>query len=222
MRLNLEKAKDTLANATSSATNHPQRILPAPVANMRRSADDYDIDDDDVADEEAETAVTDKKHQEEPFLSRPEIRIPCPDHLKSLLVDDWENITKNLLLVSLPAKIPANALLDEYYDDEKVKRREGSAESDVLDEVVAGLKEYFAKCLGRILLYRFEREQYAELRKNWEAAVGNEWENKGAGDCYGAEHLTRLIGKRSCYPALSSLTWTCTSLYLQTMYYGSF
>ena len=95
----------------------------------------------------------------------------------------------------MPSKHPANQVLDDYYDEEKLKRRDGSAESDVLDEVIAGLKEYFGKCLSRILLYRFEREQYAEKRRLWEQATTEEWEGKGPGDVYGAEHLTRLIGK---------------------------
>lgn len=133
--------------------------------------------------------------QEENFLSRPQIRIPCPDNLKSLLVDDWENVTKNLLLVPLPSKTPVNLILDTYFDEEKGKRRLGSAEADLLEEVVAGTKEYFDRCLGRILLYRFEREQFFDVRSLWEGAAGGEWEGKGAGDVYGAEHLARLFGK---------------------------
>ncbi|MCJ1381537.1 Esa1p-associated factor [Xylographa soralifera] len=131
--------------------------------------------------------------QEESFHSRPHIRIPCPDNLKSLLVDDWENVTKNLLLVPLPSKTPVTLILDTYFDEEKGKRRLGSAEADLLEEVVAGVKEYFDKCLGRILLYRFEREQFFEVRGLWEGAVGGEWEGKGPGDVYGAEHLARLF-----------------------------
>ncbi|MCJ1476500.1 Esa1p-associated factor [Lambiella insularis] len=131
--------------------------------------------------------------QEESFHSRPHIRIPCPDNLKSLLVDDWENVTKNLLLVPLPSKTPVNLILDTYFDEEKGKRRLGSAEADLLEEVVAGVKEYFDKCLGRILLYRFEREQFYDVRSLWEGAVGGEWEGKGPGDVYGAEHLARLF-----------------------------
>ena len=133
--------------------------------------------------------------QEDSFYARPHIRIPCPDNLKSLLVDDWENVTKNLLLVKLPSKTPVNLVLDTYFEEEKGKRRLGSSEADLLEEVVAGVKEYFDKCLGRILLYRFEREQFFELRKLWEGAVGGEWEGKGPGDVYGAEHLARLFGK---------------------------
>lgn len=132
--------------------------------------------------------------QEEAFHSRSSVRIPVPDHLKSILVDDWENVTKNLSLVPLPSKTPVNQILTNYFDEEKGKRRLGSAEADLLEEVVAGVKEYFGKCLGRILLYRFEREQFFEVRQLWESGVA-EWEGKGPGDVYGAEHLCRLFGK---------------------------
>ncbi|SLM33405.1 histone acetylase complex subunit [Lasallia pustulata] len=130
--------------------------------------------------------------KEESFLQRPAVRIVIPDHLKAILVDDWENVTKNLSLVPLPSKHPVNEILDAYWDEEKGKRRYGSAEADLLEEVVAGVREYFEKCLGRILLYRFEREQFFEVRQLWEAGTG-EWEGKGAGDVYGAEHLCRLF-----------------------------
>jgi len=71
-----------------------------------------------------------------------------------MLVDDWENVTKNLQLVPLPAAKPVNVILSDYLTFEKPGRTPGSAHADILDEVVAGLKEYFDKCLGRILLYR--------------------------------------------------------------------
>ncbi|KAI9804812.1 MAG: hypothetical protein M1825_001180 [Sarcosagium campestre] len=137
----------------------------------------------------------------------PRILLPLPPHLKSLLVDDWESITKNLQLVPLPSPHPVNSILSEYLAQEMPKRRAGSADADVLEEVVHGLREYFDKCLGRLLLYRFEREQFAEVRNTWEPnnrddGVGtaddtnNTNDNKtpkGPGDVYGAEHLTRLF-----------------------------
>lgn len=132
--------------------------------------------------------------QEEAFHSRPSVRIVVPDHLKSILVDDWENVTKNLSLVPLPSPHPVNEILTTYFDEEKGKRHLGSADADLLEEVVVGVKEYFEKCLGRILLYRFEREQYFEMRQRLESGA-KEWEGKGAGDVYGAEHLCRLFGK---------------------------
>ncbi|KAL8661733.1 MAG: hypothetical protein Q9168_008356, partial [Polycauliona sp. 1 TL-2023] len=68
------------------------------------------------------------------------IKIPVPDFIKSLLVDDWEEVTKNLALIPLPAPKPANLIIDEYFTQEQEKREEGTAEMDLLEEVRAGLK----------------------------------------------------------------------------------
>ena len=116
-----------------------------------------------------------------------------PDNLKSLLVDDWENVTKNQQVVALPAKSPVNQILDDYVNEEKPKRT-SSADTDVLEEVVMGVREYFDKALDKVLLYRFEREQHRALRKKWEAGSGD-YADKGPLDIYGAEHLTRLFGR---------------------------
>jgi hypothetical protein len=109
--------------------------------------------------------------QEETFHLRPSIRITIPDHLKTLLVDDWENVTKSLLLVPLPSKAPANFIIDSYYDEEKTSRRLGSADLDVLEEFCAGMKVYFEKSVGKILLYRFERGQLAEVRRSTHPSI---------------------------------------------------
>ena len=132
--------------------------------------------------------------QEESFHQRPAVHINIPDNLKGLLVDDWEEVTKSMRLVPLPAEHSVNEILDTYFDEEKSKRRFGSADADLLEEVVAGLKEYFEKTLGKLLLYRFERQQYLDARQQWEAGIGD-YEGKTAGDVYGAEHLARLFGK---------------------------
>jgi hypothetical protein len=116
-------------------------------------------------------------------------------------VDDWESVTKNLTLVPLPSPHPVNEILTLYFDEEKTKRVPGSAEADLLEEVIVGMKDYFEKCLGRILLYRFERQQYYDARDLWVEGKGEEWEGKkNAGDVYGAEHFCRLLGKfkKSC------------------------
>ena len=101
--------------------------------------------------------------QEETFMTRPSVRIVVPDHLKNLLVDDWENVTKSMLVVPMPSKAPVNFIIDSYFDEEKGKRRLGSAEADVLEEFVAGMKVYFDKAIGKTLLYKFERPQWAEV-----------------------------------------------------------
>lgn len=65
----------------------------------------------------------------------------------------------------------------------------------VLPTIVSGLKVYFDKALGSNLLYRFERPQYAEMRKRYVTGptvqVNQEREMSAI---YGAEHLLRMIG----------------------------
>jgi mortality factor 4-like protein 1 len=60
---------------------------------------------------------------------------------------------------------------------------------------VSGLKVYFDKALGSNLLYRFERPQYADMRKRYVTGptvqVNQEREMSAI---YGAEHLLRMIG----------------------------
>jgi len=129
--------------------------------------------------------------QEDAFHAKPMINIVVPDHLQALLVDDWENITKNNQLVPLPHKRSVRNILDAYIDYESPARPPGTASHDILLEVIAGFQEYFQKALGRILLYRFERHQYLEVRKLWEKSDDEQY--KSPADVYGAEHLARLI-----------------------------
>ncbi|KAK2053522.1 MRG-domain-containing protein [Colletotrichum caudatum] len=129
---------------------------------------------------------------EDGFHARPSIKLPIPDHIKAMLVDDWENITKNNQLVPLPHPHPVDEILNDYLNYERPNREDGSANMDILEEVVAGLREYFEKSLSRILLYRFERPQYHEVRKVWEKAAEND-KHKSVCDTYGPEHLCRLM-----------------------------
>lgn len=98
--------------------------------------------------------MTNADEQEDTFLQRPSIKIPIPDSLATYLVDDWEAVTKNHQLVPLPHPKPVNTVLNDYLVYERSQRQEGSAALDILDETIAGLREYFDKCLGRVLLYR--------------------------------------------------------------------
>ncbi len=66
----------------------------------------------------------------------------------------------------------------------------------LLPTIVAGLQTYFDRALGANLLYRFERPQYAEIRKKYvtgpKVQVGQEKEMSAI---YGAEHLLRMLGQ---------------------------
>lgn len=97
----------------------------------------------------------DDRLQEESFHNRPSIKLVIPDLLKGLLVDDWENVTKSGQYVELPhQKATVQKILDDYLAVEKPNREAGSTQMDILEETIDGLREYFDKALGRILLYR--------------------------------------------------------------------
>ncbi|KAK4061110.1 uncharacterized protein Triagg1_10449 [Trichoderma aggressivum f. europaeum] len=130
--------------------------------------------------------------KEDAFHSKPMINISVPDHIQAMLVDDWENITKNNQLVPLPHPNPVTKIFEDYLAVERPRREEGSSSMDILEEVIAGFREYFEKALSRILLYRFERHQYMDVRKLWDNADENS-QYKNVCDVYGAEHLARLI-----------------------------
>ena len=132
--------------------------------------------------------------QEEEFMRRPAVKIFIPDALKSILVDDWEKVTKENKVAPTPAPISVTQFLSEYDEAESVHRRPGSADADILEEVIAGVKEYFNKALGRILLYKFERNQYFDWHKQLEKGHG-EHAGKTLCDIYGCEHLLRLFGR---------------------------
>ncbi|ERS99261.1 hypothetical protein HMPREF1624_04459 [Sporothrix schenckii ATCC 58251] len=166
-------------------TKRPQRI-----EKPRRSDKPIHIAKRKSSSGHAHVRIINRRHlKEDNFHNRPSIRLTLPDHLKAALVDDWENVTKNQQLVPLPHKVPAETVLDDYLTFERPHREEGSASLDILEETVAGLREYFNKCLGRILLYRFERPQYIEMHELWET----DEKYKSPIETYGAEHLCRLL-----------------------------
>lgn len=138
--------------------------------------------------------LTQQLTQDEDFIRRPAIRLFIPDSLKSILVDDWEKVTKEQKLATVPSPTPINQFLNDYYDSEANHRRPGSADADLLEEIIAGVREYFNKSLGRILLYRFERQQFYEIHKLIESGHGAH-AGESLCDVYGCEHLLRLFGQ---------------------------
>ncbi|KAJ3023147.1 Esa1p-associated factor, partial [Thoreauomyces humboldtii] len=130
-----------------------------------------------------------EKEKEEEFLSRPEVRIAIPESLKVQLVEDWENVTKNHRLVRVPREVTVADILARYKESTKeVKGKKPAKESatdEVLTEVLDGIRVYFDRSLANLLLYRFERQQYVDIRKKYPDTTLSE--------VYGAEHLLRLF-----------------------------
>ena len=81
--------------------------------------------------------------QEETFLAKPMCKVQIPDIIKAMLVDDWENVTKQQQLVPLPRHPNVRAILGEYAEYYKSTGRKPSATArspPVLEEVLAGLR----------------------------------------------------------------------------------
>lgn len=65
--------------------------------------------------------------------------------------------------------------------------------------MVQGLQIYFDKALGCNLLYRVERQQFADIRKVYVTGPDVKPEStKAMSEIYGAEHLARMLG--ACLP----------------------
>lgn len=92
-----------------------------------------------------------------------EIQSLIPDSLKIILVDDWENITKNNKLVTLKEKYSVSQTLDDFIIFLNENFNEEKDDLDIFFEITNSLKLYFEQCLGTFLLYRYERPQYSDV-----------------------------------------------------------
>ncbi|CAK8672647.1 unnamed protein product [Clavelina lepadiformis] len=142
---------------------------------------------DDTLNEVKKKKVVDdiQKPEREPEANTWEIgfgSVQIPDQLKPMLVDDWDLITKQKQLYSLPAKTSVEDILNMYLEE---KSSSAGDQYFVLKEVIMGMKEYFNVMLGSQLLYKFERPQYGEIIElNAHLTVCQ---------IYGAYHLLRFF-----------------------------
>ncbi|KAI8895206.1 MRG-domain-containing protein [Globomyces pollinis-pini] len=124
--------------------------------------------------------------KENEFLKKPEIKLSIPESLKAQLVEDWEAITKNKKLIALPATHTISEILTQFQKHQQQKMMVLNKKmDDSIEEIIQGLKLYFEKAIGNILLYRFERQQYVDLCRKFN--------DKPLCDIYGVEHLLRLF-----------------------------
>jgi len=144
----------------------------------KKDGDGEEDEDDDAVDEET-------VEPDETRVERKEIKIKIPGALKKQLITDWENITKNQKLVPLPREPSVNLILEEFVKSKKTKSAQAEA---MTREVIDGIRQYFEKALGKVLLYKFERPQYQEILEKYK-------DEKQISDVYGAEHLLRLFVK---------------------------
>lgn len=152
-------------------------------------ASDPDYDDTAPQPRKKKRRVTHKNStQEDEYYSIPSIHFLVDDNLKSLLVDDWERITKHFCCVKLPHSKPVRQVLQDWYDYD-YPRLETRMDRDVLGIVKDGLCVLFDKYLDLKLLYNYERPQLRYLYSIYENT------DKKPCDIWGAEHLIRLMSK---------------------------
>ncbi|XP_032396426.1 mortality factor 4-like protein 1 isoform X1 [Etheostoma spectabile] len=147
---------------------------------------------------------------EEMFTNRVEVKVKIPEELKPWLVDDWDLITRQKQLFHLPAKKNIETVLEDYANYKKSKANLDNNREFAVNEVVAGIREYFNVMLGTQLLYKFERPQYAEIMA--------EHPDMPMSQVYGAPHLLRLfvrIGAMLAYTPLDEKSLALLLSYLQ-------
>ncbi|KAI6021027.1 MRG-domain-containing protein [Pisolithus marmoratus] len=139
---------------------------------------------------------TKRGREEDDTHRKPEMKLNVPEALKVQLVDDWEAVTKNNQLVPLPRNPNVLDILLEFKDHVLKMGKQANLRDPelILPTIISGLQVYFDRSLGANLLYRFERPQYAEIRKTYvtgpKVVVGQEKEMSAI---YGAEHLLRML-----------------------------
>ncbi|KZP24228.1 MRG-domain-containing protein [Athelia psychrophila] len=139
---------------------------------------------------------TKRGREEDEGSKKPEMKLSVPEILKVKLVDDWEAVTKNNQLVPVPRTPTVLEILEDFsLHARSMGKNSNLREPDLLTPtIISGLQVYFDKSLGANLLYRFERPQYAEIRRTFitgpKVIVGQEKEMSAI---YGAEHLLRML-----------------------------
>ncbi|XP_059478155.1 mortality factor 4-like protein 1 isoform X2 [Neocloeon triangulifer] len=111
--------------------------------------------------------------------------LEIPVELRKVLVDDWYLIQKQDKLYNLPAKHTVRDIFDDYVKYKVAKSECDKSVESALREIGRGICSLFDTLLGKQLLYKFERPQYAELLQKHPY--------KGMSHIYGAPHLLRLF-----------------------------
>ena len=155
-------------------------------AHKRKKANEGAVPSSLAAGSDAQGAKTQRKVGEEDSMAlvaeiKEQLRLPQAMKLK--LIEDWERITREKKLVELPCQ-PSIAVLLENFLQAKAKR---TSHERLYGEVCDGVKTFFNQAIGTVLLYKYERKQFRDLKESHRGQPYIE--------LYGAEHLLRLFVK---------------------------
>ncbi|GFS47659.1 mortality factor 4-like protein 1 [Nephila pilipes] len=116
-----------------------------------------------------------------------EIKITIPPELQCWLIDDWDLITHQKKILQLPARITVDHIIANYVR-EKVSVKGLSLTKEIaIVQITNRIRDCFNVLLGKMLLYKFERPQYAEMLA--------EYPDLKMCQIYGATHLLRMFTK---------------------------
>jgi len=186
------KAPSPVPRARRKAGLRPQRR----VVTKNYSIGEEDEDEAESEDKRKKSKVESLKppdntvESKELYNSKVEIRIKIPDELKSFIVDDWEQITRNKATCVLPAKLTVDQLLDNYKRARTSNKTETASKNnreDAISEVITGIREYFNVMLPTQLLFKSEKLQFQQLKQSDASMIPMK--------TYGAPHLLRLFTK---------------------------
>lgn len=208
-----EKEKEKKGSSTSQAGTKKKEEKASPAATVVSAAPSTSVATSERTSAASSPAPEPKRKRprvdattvetEEVFMSRIEVKIKIPEELKPWLVDDWDLITRQKMLVNLPCKQNADTILDDYV---KSKTAKSNVNKDAIIETMAGVKDYFNVMLGTQLLYKFERPQYSEITA--------EHPDKLMSALYGASHLLRLFVRLGQMLAYTALDERCVQIIL--------
>ena len=137
-----------------------------------------------------------KKEGEEKGKEKPvEELFIVPAALKRQLVDDWEFITREHRLVSIPRNPNVRQILENWLNQKQESSRATAADLDHSKQVAEGLLEYFNISLPVFLLYQFERHQYDLSCGGFGSGRSRKVDRQKPGEVYGVEHFLRLVLK---------------------------
>ncbi|KAF7416232.1 Esa1p-associated factor [Pleurotus ostreatus] len=195
----IQKTLQSQANATNAAVNASNRAAKSgPSGSHREHHSVGGLGTGSTRVRKDGARGTKRGREEDDASKKPEIKLNVPEVLKVILVDDWEAVTKNNQLVTLPRSPTVVEVLSQF--EAYILARPASenahltSPSLLLPTIISGLTIYFDRSLGSNLLYRFERPQYAGIRKQYVTGphiiVGQE---KDMSCVYGAEHMLRML-----------------------------
>ncbi|TRM64140.1 MRG-domain-containing protein [Schizophyllum amplum] len=150
--------------------------------------------------------VSAKSGKKAPSIAKP-FKIEMPSCLRSKLVDDWERVQKQNLVVKLPRAPNVDAILLEFQTYLEIEAPANLCEPKIYaSTVTSGIKVYFEKAIGHNLLYPLERSQFDGWRTQFKTGQHVTPETtKDMSEAYGVEHLLRLLANFPQYMTSSDL-----------------